>query len=271
MTSQVETMAAKLQGYKQDLGNSGVQGRRRLQAIEGMTDHITLRRIEGLGIKEGWRCFEVGCGSGSIARWMSYRVAPHGHVLAVDMNTEFVADAAGPTLEVSQQDIRTMKPPEKTFDLVHSRMVLQHLAEREELVERLVATLKPGGWLLLEEMETFSLFQNETGPFLQVVEIMHAMGRAAGTAVDWARTLPRTFQRLGLQNVNAEGEMLYFSGGTPTADFHRLTGEQHWPYAEKMRLLTREQFDQYSERLGDPNSWFYGPTIFGVWGQRPPA
>ncbi len=75
MTSQVETMAAKLQGYKQDLGNSGMQGRRRLQAIEGMTDHITLRRIEGLGIKEGWRCFEVGCGSGSGASTTGSTVA----------------------------------------------------------------------------------------------------------------------------------------------------------------------------------------------------
>lgn len=271
MTSQVEAMAAKIQGYEQVLGTSGAQGRRRLQAIEGMADHITLRRMEGLGIKEGWRCFEVGCGGGSIARWMNYRVAPHGHVLAVDIDTQYVADAAGPILEVRRQDIREMRPPEKTFDLVHSRMVLQHLAEREALVERLVASLKPGGWLLLEEMETFSLFQNDPGPFLHVVEILHDMGRAAGTAVNWARTLPRTFQRLGLRNVCAEGEMLYFAGGTPTAEFHRLTGEQYWPHAEKMQLLTRQQFDQYSERLKDPNAWFYGPTIFGVWGQRPPA
>ncbi|MFY0565755.1 class I SAM-dependent methyltransferase [Archangium lansingense] len=271
MTAQVETMEAKLQGYKQDLGGSSAQGRQRLLAIAGMADHITHRRMEGLGIQEGWRCLEVGCGSGSIARWMSYRVAPHGHVLTVDPDTQYVADAAGATLEVRQQTIPSLRPPEKTFDLVHSRMELQQLPEREELVERLVASLKPGGWLLLEELETFSLFQNDTGPFLQVVEIMHAMVRAAGTAVDWARTLPRTFQRLGLRNVNAEGEMLYFSGGAPTAEFHRLTGEQLWPYAEKMRLLTREQFDQYSASLRDPNAWFYGPTIFGVWGQRPPA
>lgn len=271
MTSKVETMAARIQDHEQDLGSSGVQALRRFQALEGMADHITLRRIEELGIKEGWRCLEVGCGSGSIARWMSYRVAPHGHVLAVDEDTRFVAGAAGPSLEVHQRDLPTLRPPEKSFELVHSRMVLQHLAEREELVERLAASLKPGGWLLLEEMETFSLFQNDTPPFLQVVESMHALERAAGTAVDWARTLPRTFQRLGLRNVSAEGEMLYFSGGTPTAEFHRLTGEQHWPYAEKMRLLTREQFDQYSERLRDPNAWFYGPTLFGVWGQRPPT
>jgi ubiquinone/menaquinone biosynthesis C-methylase UbiE len=264
-------MAAKLQGYKQNLDNSGVDARRRLQAIEGMADHITLRRIEALGIQEGWRCLEVGCGSGSIARWMSYRVGPEGHVLAVDQNTRFVADIAGPGLDVREQDITVVPFPESVFDFVHSRMVLQHLAQRERLVEQLIASLKPGGWLLLEEMETFSLFQNDPGPFLQVVEIMHAMGRAAGTAVNWARTLPGTFQRLGMLNVGAEGEMLYFRGGTPTAEYHRLTGELHMPYAEKMGLLTREQFGQYCVRLKDPAAWFYGPTIFGVWGRRPPA
>ncbi|HYO52835.1 class I SAM-dependent methyltransferase [Archangium sp.] len=271
MTSQVDTTTTKLQGYKQNLDNSRAEAHQWLQAIEGMADHITIRRIESLGIQAGWRCLEVGCGGGSIARWMSYRVGPDGHVLAVDQNTRFVADMAGPGLEVRQLDITEVPPPVGVFDFVHSRLVLQHLAQREQLVEQLAASLKPGGWLLLEEMETFSLFQNDTGPFRQVVEIMHAMGCAAGTAVNWARTLPGTFQRLGLLNVGAEGEMLYFSGGTPTAEYHRLTGELHWPYAEKMRLLTREQFDQYSASLRDPRAWFYGPIIFGVWGRRPPA
>ncbi len=271
MIAQGKTTVATNPSYKQYLDNSWVNARRRLMAIEGMADHATLRRIEALGIRDGWRCLEVGCGGGSIARWMSQRAAPGGHVLAVDLDTRFMTDAAGPTLEVLEQDIVTMPLPEGVFELVHARMVLQHLAQREQLLERLITSLKPGGWLFLEEMETFSFFQNETGPFLQVVETMLAMGRAAGTAVEWARTLPGTFQRLGLKNVRAEGEMIFFCGGSQAAEFHRLTAEQFWPHAERMRLLTREQFDQFSAQLMDPSTWLYGPTIFGIWGQRPPA
>jgi len=42
------------------------------------------------------------------------------------------------------------------FDLVHTRAVLVHLAERDIALDRLVAALKPGGWLLVEETDSIS-------------------------------------------------------------------------------------------------------------------
>jgi len=42
------------------------------------------------------------------------------------------------------------------FDLVHARTVLVHLAERDVALDRLVAALKPGSWLRVEETESIS-------------------------------------------------------------------------------------------------------------------
>lgn len=40
--------------------------------------------------------------------------------------------------------------PQSEFHLVHSRLVLERLADRREILDRLVATLKPGGWMVME-------------------------------------------------------------------------------------------------------------------------
>jgi KUP system potassium uptake protein len=48
--------------------------------------------------------------------------------------------------------------PEQTegpisLDLAHARLVLTHLSEREEAIRRLIASLRPGGWLVVEDFD----------------------------------------------------------------------------------------------------------------------
>jgi trans-aconitate methyltransferase len=47
--------------------------------------------------------------------------------------------------------------PDAAFDLIHARLVLIHVPEREEVLARLVAALKPGGWMVEEEFDSQSL------------------------------------------------------------------------------------------------------------------
>ena len=49
--------------------------RRRLEALSALHDPDTFARLVGLGVAAGWRCLEVGAGSGSVARWLAARGA----------------------------------------------------------------------------------------------------------------------------------------------------------------------------------------------------
>jgi SAM-dependent methyltransferase len=46
--------------------------------------------------------------------------------------------------------------PAKDFDLVHARLVLCHLPEREQVLQRIMAALKPGGWIVIEDVDSDS-------------------------------------------------------------------------------------------------------------------
>ena len=47
--------------------------------------------------------------------------------------------------------------PGSTFDLVHARLILVHLPERERALANMAGALKPRGWLVCEEFDSLSL------------------------------------------------------------------------------------------------------------------
>ena len=109
------------------LDNAWQHARRRLRMLEQCYDEATTRRLRALGVSPGWRCLEVGAGGGSIASWLCRRVGAAGPVLATDLDTRFPGAIEAPGLEVRRHDITTDALPDRAFDLVHARAVLEHL------------------------------------------------------------------------------------------------------------------------------------------------
>jgi len=48
-------------------------------------------------------------------------------------------------MEIRRHNIVSDPLPDAAFDLIHARLVLIHIPEREKVLARLVAALKPGG------------------------------------------------------------------------------------------------------------------------------
>jgi SAM-dependent methyltransferase len=133
------------------LGNEWNQARERLGLLEDTFDVGTIRHLGDLGGSEGWHCLEVGEGGGSIAAWLCRRVGTTGRVLATDLDTRFLDDLEFPHLEVRRHDILAEDLPQAAFELVHTRALLCHLPQREQALSRMVAAVRPRGWILVEE------------------------------------------------------------------------------------------------------------------------
>ena len=83
-----------------------------------------------------------------------------GHVLCTDLDTRIIEQgraAAGANLEVMRHDIAQDPLPAASFDLIHARLVLIHVIERERALESMVEALKPGGWLVIEDFDSASV------------------------------------------------------------------------------------------------------------------
>ena len=257
--------------------NAWQQQRQRLAALEAWLDLGTTRQLDALGVAEGWRCLEVGAGGGSIADWLSKRVGASGRVLTTDLDTRFVEALDRPNLEVRRHDIVTDELEEGAFDLVHTRFVLIHLPERDQVLRKLVAALKPGGWLLVEEPDFISgvadpnsgaqaaaLFDKLFAAHLRVQE-------ARGIDTCYGRRLLSSLDAAGLGDVEAEGRVsiLRFGAGSTGQVLGRLTFMQLREPMLEAGLATQPEFAALMALLEDPRFAFMTMVVMAARGRRP--
>jgi SAM-dependent methyltransferase len=122
-------------------------------SLDATYDAWTIGQLETIGVTDGWRCLEVGGGGGSVGRWLATRVGPTGRVTVTDIDPVRLTEAPVANLEVLRHDIAADPLPERAFDLVHARLVLMHVPDRDAALRRMVSALSPGGWLLIEDFD----------------------------------------------------------------------------------------------------------------------
>jgi hypothetical protein len=66
--------------------------------------------------------------------------------------------------------------------------VLEHLADRRQILDRLVATLRPGGWILIEDYDWSCFgFEDETPGFGDIADVIPGFMAKDGLERDhWA-------------------------------------------------------------------------------------
>jgi SAM-dependent methyltransferase len=252
------------------LDNAWVDARRRLTLLEECADPVTTGHLDRLGVGPGWRCLEVGAGGGSIARWLCRRVGPSGQVVAVDLDTRFVDTVDADNLEVHQRDIVADGLPGAGYDLIHTRAVLMHIPQRQRILEAMVAALRPGGWLLLEEADAYPLRSLTSGVYADGMQAATAALEAAGVAWEWARHLPRLLDEAGLEDVGAENEVPTFRGGSPWAELLQVSAAQLRPVVLASGLPAAT-LDALVAVLDDPRRWFSAWGFVSARGRRPAA
>jgi SAM-dependent methyltransferase len=256
------------------LDNAGREASARFAALAAMYDPGTIRHLEERGVSSGWHCLEVGGGGGSIAAWLAARVGSAGRVLVTDIDPRFLESLQIPNLEVRRHDIVIDPLPERAFDLVHSRLVLLHLPEREKALARMIAALKPGGWLIDEEFDAFSMLPNSAANPGEVLLRTHIAMRQVmkDHGVDDGYFARRLFSRLrahGLVDVGAEASMFIWQSGSRGVSLLCANYEQLHRSMIDAGYITEEEFDQDIARLNDPGFLMPSPIMWTAWGRRP--
>lgn len=252
------------------LPNRRPAARTRLALLSAIFDPASQAALERTGVGPGWRCWEVGSGEGSLARWLSVRVGPHGSVLATDLDPRLIDD--GPGVDVRQHDIVRDAPPTDRFDLVHTRLLLCHLAEREAVFDRLIGALKPGGWLVVEDFDGVSMppdtqYSRHETP-LATHAALQALFRRRGVEGRTGRWLSAMMRERGMTDIHGEGRVFMALERSIYARLHQLTVEQVKEELITAGLLTESE---YSAAMAALQRDFLAPTpiLWSVVGRRP--
>src|SRR2546428_13184403 len=247
--------------------------RARLAGLEVGLDPGTIRHLVNLGVRAGWRCWEIGAGKGSIAAWLCERVGDGGQVLATDLETTFLEKLPYANIVVRRHDIVTDDFPEGQFDLVHARWVLHWLPARKQVLTRMIAALRPHGWLLVEEPDAVTLFHACASETVKKVASagIRALEAMSGMRSEYGRHLVADVCAQGLADVEAVGRVVMMRGGSPLCAHLRLSMAKVRASLIDSGAATVEEIDDAFARLDDPAFATMSAVTMAVWGRRPAA
>jgi SAM-dependent methyltransferase len=261
------------------LSNDAPEAMDRFTAFTTLFDPATFRHLDGLGLAPGWRCWEVGAGGTSVVDHLSARVGPTGHVLATDINLSWTAaagtaTAAASNVEILEHDVATGPPPGAPFDLVHARLVLVHVPERDAALATMAAALRPGGVLLVEDadpaLQPLSCLE-EIGPPQELANRIRRGFRALlaerGVDLAYGRTLPRRLRAVGLAQVAADAA---FPVSDPACN-HLETATINLIRDQLLDhgIATGQEIDQHLANVAAGVLDLAQPPMISCWGRRP--
>jgi SAM-dependent methyltransferase len=121
---------------------------RKLRLFNSFAAPELRQAITSLGLQQGMRVLDAGCGTGEALEWLHEAVAPKGTVIGIDLAEAHVCAArASASAEVLVVQADVTQPPvlPRTFDLVWSVNTINHLREPLAGVRVLANLLCPGG------------------------------------------------------------------------------------------------------------------------------
>jgi SAM-dependent methyltransferase len=170
--------------------------------------------LDRLGLREGWRCADVGAGGGDVTVALAQVVGRDGRVYAVDSDPTrrdevAAAAAAAATAQVVAltQTGEELTLPE-AVDLAFCRFLLMHVHDPAVVIGRMGRAVRPGGWVVAQEPVT-------------------SAGRVGGRPLsmpgarhpDLGALLPALVRDSGLELVDAWAEAPAWAGPSPVAEY----------------------------------------------------
>ncbi|WP_394825539.1 class I SAM-dependent methyltransferase [Pendulispora albinea] len=216
----------------------------RLQALERWADPTSKAIIQRLPMRIDWSCLEMGAGAGSMAYWLAER-CPRGHVVAADIDPRYLDAGRAPNLEIATIDLVREGFPRASFDLIHTRLVLSHIPQRDEILKRAVTWLKPGGSIVVEDYYVLPL---EHFPYEEMKRVFGAFVQTLSTQGSdghWARRIPAKLASFGIGEMRIVSSPVTIGLGQPADEVWHLGFEQFAPHLVKNGSLTADQVAAY--------------------------
>jgi SAM-dependent methyltransferase len=247
----------------------------RFKILGLLYDSNSERYTRSLGIKEGWRCLEIGGGGGSFARFLSSVVGNVGKVVVTDLDTSFLESSLGSlrNVEVLRHDVlKDLLPPE-SFDLVHSRLVLEHIPERDAAFTKLLSSMKKGGWLFLEDFDDRAAEEIAIGDagtievWRKFLSVLLDLFKRHGKQAEYGALLPGIFHNAGLVDIGMETSQTLWCGGDLGSIMMKANFEQLQNEITNLGLMSLDEYERGIEIFAKGGWGFSSPRMFSVWGK----
>jgi ubiquinone/menaquinone biosynthesis C-methylase UbiE len=257
----------------------GIEGRERLRILSRVMQPTSLALLRRAGIRPGMECLDLGCGAGDLTLDLARMVGDEGRVVGTDIDEaklaaarEQAAEHRLANVEFHANDI-TATDMEPDFDLVHARFLLSHLSNPSAALSRIRNALRPGGIVIVEDVDFRGHFTHPECPALsRYVELYTQCARRRGADANIGPRLPGLLEEAGFENVQMNvvqpsgttGEVKLLNPITMENIATAVLTEGLTTPAEVVQLVT-----ELYEFARTPGTVAGLPRIVEAWGRQP--
>jgi SAM-dependent methyltransferase len=238
----------------------------------------TAELLDRVGVPEGGRCLDVGCGGGHVSRELASRAGTDGSVVAIDMD-ETVLERARADTAAAGVDTVEFRCGDATqidgapYDLAYARFLLCHVADPAGVLASMVAALRPGGLVIVEDTDFTACVSYPPCPaYERWVALYRETVRRRGGNADIGPMLPSLLFDAGVQDVGVamhqpcalDGDVKVMSPLTLERITDSVVSEGVATAHEVAKIGA-----ELAEYCADPTTLITTPRVVQSWGVKP--
>jgi ubiquinone/menaquinone biosynthesis C-methylase UbiE len=236
--------------------------------------------LDHIGVQDGWRAVDIGCGPIGILNLLSERVGPKGVVIGLEREQRFVEMARAEiakrgltNVTMVQGDGLSTGLEKGSFDLVHERLVLINVSAREAFLTEMLSLLRPGGTVALEDVDNVSWLCQPAHPSWDILlNAFHTVFHAGGGDGFVGRRLPVLLHAAGVKNIQTKVTV-----ETPPLGDYRRTHLLSLIHSVSDKIIAnkvldeaklREHQEALAQHLKDPGTTVIDKLLVQCWGHK---
>jgi len=239
------------------------------------TTSALLKRV---GLNQGMKCLDAGCGGGHVALFMAGIVGPEGKVIGTDTDQEILALARADAQAANLHNIEFHEVDacggecDEEFDLVYARFLLSHLNEPEKCLAALVKACKSKGSIVIEDTDFRGSFcYPSCAAYERYVELYQKVILRRGGDPNIGPKLPGMLRKAGAGNIQVSVvQPTHIKGEGKRMAV--MTMERITNAAASEGLATdieiRQIISGLDDAAADSETVMSLPRVFKVWGRK---
>lgn len=262
------------------LGHSSVEQRRLQQQAMELAEE-SARLFDQIGLAQGSRAVEIGCGPQGCLELLSSRVGPTGSIVgievsgeAVQLAREFLSKRRINNVEIRQGHAAATGLPRESFDLATARLVLVNIPEPEKIVAEMAALVRSGGVVALHEADWVAHICEPPLPaWDRLIQALVAYSELKGIDLYIGRRIAGMLRKVGLVDVQVH-PLIHLYG----PDHSRRPIFLQFVNNLRDRILTEgliseaefaESIASLERHLDDPETLVVSHLFIQAWGRKP--
>ena len=262
--------------YSLAVGDAAV---RRLTALHRLYGPAARRILPKAGLTPGMTVADFGCGVGATTRGLAELVGPSGKVTGIDLSGAQVEQGRAlcraeglSNVEFIEASAVSTGLPRNSFDLAYCRFLLLHLTDPAACLAEMLAVIKPGGILIVEDGDLTAAGSSPVSSIRWFADLFSRLGPTRGLDYSLAKRLYHLVKAAGVPEPEIEIHQPALARGEERA-LPRWSLEEAAPAFVGAGLVTENEMrDILSDMKRDelnPDILILAPPMSFVWGRKP--